>query len=99
MINRDLKKKLLYLAKKFPVLSVTGPRQSGKTTLIQETFSNHRYINLEDPDTRAFAQSDPRALLSQSPKLIIDEVQRVPELFSFLQGLADYSKTNGRYKL
>ena len=99
MINRDLKKRLLYLAKKFPVLSVTGPRQSGKTTLIQETFSNHRYINLEDPDTRAFAQSDPRALLSQSPKLIIDEIQRVPELFSFLQGLADSSKTNGRYIL
>lgn len=99
MIKRDLEKKLLYLAKKFPVLSVTGPRQSGKTTLIRDIFSGHHYLNLEDPDTRAFAQADPRGFLNQHTKLIIDEAQRVPELFSFLQGFADSSKTNGRYIL
>jgi predicted AAA+ superfamily ATPase len=71
-------------------VSVTGPRQSGKTTLIKNTFTDLPYILLEDPDTRSFAESDPRAFLNQYPNgAIFDEVQRVPSLFSYLQGVVD----------
>ncbi len=92
MIARDLSNHLLRLADYFPIVSVTGPRQSGKTTLIKDTFSDFPYVLLEDPDTRFFAESDPRAFLNQYPNgAIFDEVQRVPSLFSYLQGIADAS--------
>lgn len=79
------------LAKGFPVISVTGPRQSGKTTLVKATFPRHTYINLENLDTRLSATEDPRRFLRElvGKKVILDEVQRTPELFSYLQEHVD----------
>lgn len=85
---------------KFPVLAVTGPRQSGKTTLLRELFADYRYISLENPDLRMFATDDPIAFLNRyDNKVILDEVQRVPELFSYIQGRVDESRTMGQYIL
>ena len=90
MINRTLKDKLLSLAQQYPILTLTGPRQSGKSTLLKNTFPNYRYVSLEDPDMREFAQTDPRGFLrSYSNRVILDEVQRVPALFSYLQTHVD----------
>jgi hypothetical protein len=84
----------------FPVLSITGPRQSGKTTLSRLLAPNLPYLSLEDPDTRAFATEDPRAFLRQvADGAILDEVQRVPELFSYLQGVVDADRRMGRFIL
>jgi predicted AAA+ superfamily ATPase len=82
MIKRVVEDKIKKLAEKFPVISVTGPRQSGKTTLIKSMFPEYRYESLEDPDTRLFATTDPRKFLDAAKGMIIDEIQRVPELFS-----------------
>ena len=88
------------LARGFPVIAITGPRQSGKTTLAKSTFPNKPYLTLEDPDTRLLAESDPRGLLSVYPDgLIIDEAQRVPQLFSYLQGIVDNDLVPGKYVL
>jgi uncharacterized protein len=98
MIKREIEAKLLKLSEKFPVVAVVGPRQSGKTTLVRMVFQDKAYVNLEEPDTRLFAQNDPRSFLSTSkPGLIIDEAQRVPDLFSYIQSVADESKTAGRF--
>jgi len=97
MIQRELKNKLIHLADKFPVISVTGPRQSGKTTLIKTTFPEYKYETLEDPDTRLFAQNDPRAFLEGSKKMVIDEIQRVPELFSYIQSISDENNIGGQF--
>ena len=100
MIPRDLAKTLISAAEKFPVLSITGPRQSGKTTLVRATFPNHEYLSLEDPEVRALAQDDPRAFFRiHSGRLILDEAQRAPELFSYLQGIVDESGETGRFIL
>jgi predicted AAA+ superfamily ATPase len=85
---------------KFPILALTGPRQSGKTTLLKALFEEYQYVNLENPNTRSFAIDDPIGFLNQySDKIILDEVQRVPELFSYLQGRVDESKIMGQYIL
>jgi len=85
---------------KFPVLALTGPRQSGKTTLLKELFSDYRYVSLENPNTRSFALEDPIGFLNQyDQKVIFDEVQRVPALFSYIQGRVDESKMMGQYIL
>lgn len=85
---------------KFPVLAVTGPRQSGKTTLLKSLFTNYKYISLENPNTRAFATEDPIAFLKQYDKfVIIDEVQRVPSLFSYIQAKVDESGQMGQFIL
>jgi predicted AAA+ superfamily ATPase len=85
---------------KFPVLALTGPRQSGKTTLLRELFSDYRYVSLENPNIRSFALDDPIGFLNQyDQKVIFDEVQRVPELFSYIQGRVDESKMMGQYIL
>ncbi len=85
---------------KFPVLAITGPRQSGKTTLLKQLFNDYQYVSLENPNTRSFATDDPVGFLNQySDKVILDEVQRVPELFSYLQGKVDDSKIMGQYIL
>jgi len=85
---------------KFPVLALTGPRQSGKTTLLRELFADYRYISLENPDLRSFAAEDPIAFLNRyDNKVIFDEVQRVPELFSYIQGRVDESHIMGQYIL
>lgn len=90
MIKRDLTKKLLEVSKYYPIITITGPRQSGKTTLIRNTFPNLPYVLLETPDVRERAQEDPKSfLMKYSQGAIFDEVQNVPELFSYLQGIVD----------
>lgn len=85
---------------KFPILAITGPRQSGKTTLLKQLFNDYQYVSLENPNIRSFATDDPVGFLNQySDKVILDEVQRVPELFSYLQGKVDDSKIMGQYIL
>ncbi len=87
-------------ARHFPVLTVTGPRQSGKTTLVRREFPGHAYVSLEGPDRLLEATEDPRLFLDRHPGgLIIDEVQRAPELMSFLQERVDEDRRPGRYVL
>ncbi len=100
MIQRVLTGTLRRLANGFPVVVVTGPRQSGKTTLVQSVFPDKPYLSLENPDSRQFAIEDPRGFLAQHPDgAIYDEVQRTPELLSYIQGLVDQQRTLGRYIL
>lgn len=101
MIPRNLSEKLKALSAGFPVLSLTGPRQSGKTTLVREVFKDYQYLNLENLDVMAAAEEDPRRFLLPHAKsgVIIDEAQRVPELFSYLQGIVDESGQMGKYVL
>src|SRR3989304_2864263 len=97
MIKRSIQEKIEQLAEKFPVISLTGPRQSGKTTLIKAMFPAYRYESMEEPDTRIFAQRDPRKFLYTGEKMIIDEIQWVPELFSYIQTNVDQVNMNGQY--
>ena len=97
MINRDIEKVLLSLLQKYPAVNITGPRQSGKTTLVKSLNGNYNYFSLENPDIRLFAESDPRGFLSSAgEKFILDEVQYVPDLFSYLQEILDNSRENGK---
>ena len=92
IIKRDLMPMLQNLAKQFPVVAIMGPRQSGKTTLAKMTFPEYVYVSLEDLDKRAIAQVDPRGFLdaySRHKGVIIDEIQEVPELLSYMQGVVD----------
>jgi predicted AAA+ superfamily ATPase len=96
MINRNIEKIFLSLLKKFPAVNITGPRQSGKTTLVKN-LQGYNYFSLENPDTRLFAETDPRGFLrSAGEKYILDEVQYVPSLFSYLQEILDNAKENGK---
>ena len=100
MIERELKRKLTDLARKFPVVTLTGPRQSGKSTLLRNSFPEYEYVSLEDPDMRLFASDDPRGFLSTyHDRTIIDEAQRVPELFSYIQTHIDKENRAGMYLL
>ena len=100
MIKRVLQQKLASLSKQYPVVTITGPRQSGKTTLCKMTFSKKPYCSIEEMDHREFATSDPRGFLAQFPDgAVIDEVQRAPDLPSYIQGIVDEKKTNGLYIL
>jgi len=101
MIKRDAEVKLRELAGGFPAVSVIGPRQSGKTTLVRSVFPDKPYVLLEDPDTRAFAEEDPRSFLAQFEKsgAVLDEVQRVPALFSYIQGILDTFNRPGQFIL
>ncbi|MCF8363178.1 MAG: ATP-binding protein [Prolixibacteraceae bacterium] len=90
MIDRILKNKILELRDKFPVLTLTGPRQSGKTTLLKTIYTDIPYVNLEDIDVRNFAINDPRGFLGNYPQgAVFDEAQRVPQLFSYIQNIVD----------
>ena len=90
MIKRTLTKKILSLAQKFQVVTLTGPRQSGKTTLVKAAFPDLPYVSLEEPDIRQIALTDPRGFLANYPAgAILDEVQHTPELFSYIQSLVD----------
>ena len=100
MIERELKNKLLELISKYPIVTLTGPRQSGKSTLLKTSFPDYKYVSLEDPDIRLFASEDTRGFITTYPnKTIIDEVQRVPELFSYLQTHVDKENKVGLYLL
>ena len=98
MIPRSISATLRRNLRQFPLVSLTGPRQSGKTTLLRYEFPEYAYVSLEDPDARALAQDDPRSFLSlYDSHAIFDEAQRVPELFSYLQGKVDESGAPGQY--
>ncbi len=98
MIPRKITESLRKSLGQFPVVSLTGPRQSGKTTLLKNEFPEFTYLSMEDPDVRSFASEDPRLFLSHyGRKTIIDEAQRVPELFSYLQGWVDETGEPGQY--
>lgn len=100
MIEREITPHLVSLFKQYPFVTVTGPRQSGKTTLCRAAFPNLDYVNLEAPDNREFAESDPRGFLAQFENgAILDEVQRVPMLFSYLQVIGDELGRNGLFVL
>lgn len=100
MRARDLAPVLRRVARQSPVVTVTGPRQSGKTTLVKAVFPRHEYVSLEDPDQRSFAAEDPRDFLGQfASGVVLDEVQRVPELFAYLQGHVDANPAPGRFIL
>lgn len=100
MFKRAAHDTIMRLAKGFPVIAITGPRQSGKTTLAKSSFPDKPYLSLEDPDSRFLAESDPRGLLSRYPGgLILDEAQRAPQLFSYLQGFVDNQLVPGKYVL
>lgn len=98
MVERTIKKYILRLIDKFPIISLSGPRQSGKTTLLRNLFPDYYYINLENLDERALLQEDIRGFLDNYSEkgLIIDEAQRLPELFSYLQGVVDESGIMGK---
>lgn len=100
MFQRDAQKTLLALSRSSPVLAILGPRQSGKTTLVRSTFSDWPYVSLETPEKQEYALSDPKGFLSEYPEgAIIDEVQRVPELLSYIQGIVDEEKKMGFFIL
>ncbi|MDD5361096.1 MAG: ATP-binding protein [Ignavibacteria bacterium] len=100
MIKREITKRILSLSKKIPVITITGPRQSGKTTLAKSTFPDYRYISLENPDNLDFALSDPKGFLNTyNGKIIIDEAQHAPGLFSYIQTIVDEKKENGLFVL
>ena len=101
MKARIIADELRQLSREFPVVSIYGPRQSGKTTLARATFPEKPWVSLEDPDVNLLARSDPRAFLDAYPHgAVFDEIQKVPELFSYLQGYVDrYPEAVGRYIL
>lgn len=100
MFKRELTTQAQYLATKYPVLTILGPRQSGKTTLVKLAFKSLPYVNLEDTETRLLAKNDPKSFLAKFPNgAIFDEIQRVPELLSCIQVKVDEDERKGLYIL
>lgn len=100
ILKREIISAINNLVDKYPIIAVTGPRQSGKTTLLKHMFPEYRYVSLENPDVRSFAATDPNGFLKEySEYVILDEVQRVPTLFSYLQTKVDESKLMGQFIL
>jgi predicted AAA+ superfamily ATPase len=100
MIPRNLSSELKKLSGQYPVVTLTGPRQSGKTTLVKAVFPDWRYVSLEEPDVREFALTDPRGFIAAySENTIIDEAQRTPDLFSYIQTHVDEIRREGVYVL
>ncbi len=100
MFERQMRSVLEEMARSFPVVTVTGPRQSGKTTLVKMVFPDKAYVSLEDLDTREFAHTDPRGFLNQYAQgAVIDEIQHVPGLLSYIQTLVDQSNQSGLFIL
>ncbi|MBI4649691.1 MAG: AAA family ATPase [Bacteroidia bacterium] len=99
-LYREITKEIKDLINYYPVITITGPRQSGKTTLVRNIFPDLPYYSMEDPDIRESILSDPRSFLKKfSDKVIIDEVQRAPELTSYLQRIVDENPKNCRFIL
>ena len=100
MIKRDIQKELVKSSSEYPVTTIIGPRQSGKTTLVQMAFPDKKYFSLEDPDIRMAAEADPRAFLNQLENgAILDEIQRLPILLSYIQGFVDKKRRPGQFIL
>ena len=100
MYNRQIEPELQQLALQYPVVTVVGPRQSGKTTLVQHAFPHKPYVNLEALDIQELANTDPRGFLDQYPEgAILDEIQRAPALLSYIQPLVDKKQTKGMFIL
>ena len=100
MVRREVSSKVLEYARQYPVVTITGPRQSGKTTLCRMLFPDRPYVSLEAPEDRAFALQDPRGFLERfEAGVVIDEVQRAPELLSYIQVYADRRQVPGLYVL
>jgi uncharacterized protein len=100
VIPRILTQELLVLLEEYPVVTLLGPRQAGKTTLVREILDGYKYVNLELPNTLQVAREDPVAFLRRHPgKVIFDEIQRAPQLLSYLQGIVDENQTNGQFVL
>ena len=100
MIKRKIALELLKLLAEYPVVTILGPRQAGKTTLAKNVLNTYEYCNLEAPEIRAFATDDPKGFLAQFKKnVILDEIQRVPELLSYIQVIVDSEVRNGQFVL
>lgn len=100
MINRKLSTKIKHLGEKFPIVTLTGPRQSGKSTLLKNLYPDYRYVSLENPDLRRFATEDPNGFIkTYDNHVIIDEAERVPSLLSYLQTHVDNINESGMYFL
>ena len=100
MFKREIETEIQALAKSYPIVTVIGPRQSGKTTLVLHVFPDKPYVNLEAPDIRLLAEEDPRGFLDQYPRgAILDEIQRVPQLLSYIQTLVDSQDIKGMFIL
>lgn len=99
-VERSIRIQIERFKDKYPIVALTGPRQSGKTTLLKKLFPDFTYLSLENPDTLEFATSDPKAFLQMhNDRVILDEVQKTPELFSYLQSVVDESGKMGQYIL
>jgi predicted AAA+ superfamily ATPase len=100
MIPRHLQRELQTQLSEYPIVTIVGPRQAGKTTLVRSVLPDYTYVNLENPEIRQFATEDPKAFLKQYPKrTIFDEIQRTPQLLSYLQEIVDQDKVNGQFVL
>lgn len=100
MIIRTITNEFLTQLREYPIVTVIGPRQAGKTTLVRSALPEYEYVSLETPETRQFALDDPKAFLKRyAGKVIFDEVQRVPHLLSYLQGMVDQSGQQGQFVL
>lgn len=100
IVNREIAKAFLNVMGKYPIIALTGPRQSGKTTFLKTILPNFKYVSLENPDNRNFAETDPNGFLKEySSYVIFDEIQRVPALFSYIQTIADEGGIMGRFIL
>lgn len=100
MIPRQIQTEFKTQLTEYPIVTLVGPRQAGKTTLARTALPEYAYVNLEDPDTRQLATEDPRAFLKQYPtRAIFDEIQRAPHLLSYLQCMVDENKSNGQFVL
>jgi predicted AAA+ superfamily ATPase len=100
MIIREIQNELAQCAREYPAVTIFGPRQSGKTTLAKSNFPHLPYFSFEDPDIRARAQQDPRGLLKEMSRgAILDEVQRAPDILSYLQGVIDKDPAPGKFIL